>query len=149
MMSSILIALLVSAPSAHAEGSAELPGQWLVIGNELYVDIFDPDSESIRFDGAGSMAVRAPDGTDLGSLISGAELSLNGLPAGAYLLEPLREQRGDWDISVVGATDSGGRLHAYVWETRWPVQPQWRHAPDLMARRLGLRAVPVHQAERA
>jgi hypothetical protein len=115
-MSSILISLLVSVPSAHAEGSAELPGQWLVVGNELYVDIVDPESERIRFDGAGSVAVRAPDGTDLGSLISGADLSLNGLPAGAYLVEPLREQRGDWDVSVVGATDAGGRLHSYVWQ---------------------------------
>jgi len=116
VMSSILISLLAAAPVAHAEGSADLPGQWLLVDNELYVDIIDPETERIRFDGAGSLSVHAPDGTDLGTLISGAELPLNGLPAGAYLLEPLREQRGDWDISVVDATDSGGRLHAYAWE---------------------------------
>jgi len=115
-MSSILISLIVAAPAAHAEGSAELPGQWLLVDNDLYVDIVDPETERIRFDGAGTLSVHAPDGTDLGTLLAGAELLLSGLPAGAYLLEPLREQRGDWDISVVDAVDSGGRIHSYDWQ---------------------------------
>jgi len=115
MMSSILISLFAMSPAAHAEGSAQLPGQWLLVDNVLYVDIVDPETERIGFTGNGGMVVRAPDGTDLGVLVSGGEMVLSGLPDGAYQLRPQVEQRGDWDISVVDATDSGGRLHSLDW----------------------------------
>lgn len=115
MTPSILLSLLAFAPSAHAEGSAELPGQWLLVDNVLYVDIEDAESERIAFEGAGSMSVRAPDGTDVGFLLAGAELPLNGLPNGAYELRPQQEQRDEWDISVVGGSGSGSRLFSYDW----------------------------------
>lgn len=115
MLSSILISLIATSPAAHAEGSAQLPGQWLLVDSVLFVDIIDPETERISFDGAGGMVVRAPDGTDLGVLPSGSELALNGLPAGAYQLHPQVEQRGDWDLSVVNATDGGGRVSALDW----------------------------------
>lgn len=115
MVSSILISLFAISPAAHAEGSAQLPGQWLLLDNVVYVDIVDPETERIAFTGEGGMVVRASDGTDLGVLVSGGELPLNGLPAGAYQLRPQVEQRGDWDISVADATDGGGRVFSYDW----------------------------------
>ncbi len=115
MMSSILISVLAMSPAAQAEGGAQLPGQWLLVDNQLYVDIIDPETERIAFTGSGGMVVRAPDGTDLGVLVSGGEMVLSGLPSGAYQLQPQVEQRGEWDVSVVNATDSDGRLFSYDW----------------------------------
>jgi hypothetical protein len=115
MMSSILISLFALSPAAHAEGSAELPGQWLLVDNVLYVDIVDTDAERIGWQGVGGVVVRAPDGTDLGVLPAGGELPLNGLPVGAYQLRFQSEQRGDWNVTVPGATDTGGRLFSYDW----------------------------------
>jgi hypothetical protein len=115
MMSSILISILTVSPAAYAEGSAQLPGQWLLLENEVYVDIVDPETELLAFDGEGGMIVRAPDGTDLGVLPSGGEMPLSGLPPGAYQLRPQVEQRSVWDVSVVNATDPGGRVFSYDW----------------------------------
>lgn len=115
MMTSLILALVAQGPAAHAEGSAELPGQWLLVETTLHVDILDPEVERIAFEGAGAMNVRAPDGTDLGNLFAGSEISLTGLPAGAYSLVPLREQRGEWSVTVADAVESGGRLFSYDW----------------------------------
>ncbi|HCH66461.1 MAG: hypothetical protein CL927_08085 [Deltaproteobacteria bacterium] len=115
MLASVLISILATAPTAQAEGSQELPGQWLLLENVLYVDVVDPENERIAFAGAGGMVVRAPDGTDLGVLMGGGEMVLAGWPSGAYELRPQVEQRGDWDISVVGGDGASGRLFSYDW----------------------------------
>ena len=115
MLASALISILAMAPSAHAEGSDQLPGQWLLRENILFVDVVDPDNERLAFEGSAGMVVRAPDGTDLGVLMAGGEMVLTGFPSGAYQLRPQVEQRDEWDISVVGGDSSAGRLYSFDW----------------------------------
>jgi MYXO-CTERM domain-containing protein len=115
MMASVLISMFAMTPVAHAEGSDQLPGQWLLVENVLYVDVLDPDNERLAFQGEGGVVVRAPDGTDLGVLMAGGEMVLTGWPSGSYELRPQAEQRGYWDISVAGPSDADGRLFSYDW----------------------------------
>ena len=118
----LLAALLVAAPlllpSAEAEGTDQLnTTQALRLGTQLYVDIVAPGTESIRWTGAGTVQVTAPDGTPIAVLLPGQTASTAGHPAGAFGVYVNQGQVVSirWDVEVVGATAPGGRLHAYDW----------------------------------
>lgn len=110
--------LSTAASRASAEGTAQLGTyQALRAGAVLNVDILEPATESIRWIGRGAVTITDPDGVALGTLSSGATLSLVGRPAGAYrLVLGTAQLPGDtWDVTVVGQGASGGRL----WSTNW------------------------------
>jgi len=103
---------------ARAEGTDQLNlTQALRARTQLYVDIVAPGTESIRWQGVGTVDVTLPDGTALATLGSGETVGTADLPAGAYGVYINRGQVVDvrWDVQVVGQTGSGGRLHSYDW----------------------------------
>ncbi|MEM9067204.1 MAG: hypothetical protein AAGE52_01820, partial [Myxococcota bacterium] len=115
-----LVALLSLAASvALAEGTDQLnTTQALRSGAQLYVDILNPGTESIRWTGVGNVTVTAPDGSTLATLSSGDTADTTGLPAGAYGVRTLQGQVVGvrWDVDVVGQVESGGRLFSYDWK---------------------------------
>lgn len=112
-------ALLSVVAPAQAEGTAQLNAtQALRAGTVLYVDIVDAAQESITWEGAGTLAVSAPDGTPVATLSSGqASGSLAGYGVGAYeaVVDADQVVFQTWDASVLGQTTPGGRLFSYDW----------------------------------
>lgn len=117
-MSGALVTALIP-DVASAEGTAELnETQALRAGTVLYVDVFAPDVETIRWQGSGTLEVTAPDGTPVAVLASGqTTASLAAYGVGAYRAVPSASQPvfATWDVSVENASSSGGRLHSYDW----------------------------------
>jgi len=108
-----LLALLPRV--AFAEGSQELGSQFLSNDTVAWVDILDPTTEVLRWDGMGSVTIADANGVALGTLASGGEMSFLAQPAGAFHVTFSADQRSNWDLSVQNATVEGGRLYAYYW----------------------------------
>ena len=111
-----LLALLALPGVARAEGSLELANQPVAADTVLYVDIFDPDRESLLYTGYGDLRVTDPDGYQLGTFSPGEEIDLSSGATGAWELQFLYPQEHDWDITVIGAPAGGGRLYSYLWD---------------------------------
>lgn len=113
------ILLLGLATPAYAEGTAELnTTQALRAGTVLYLDIIDADLESIAWQGSGTLALSAPDGTSIGVLSDGEDSgSLVSYGTGAYqaIVGSNQIVYQTWDVSVLGQTAAGGRLFSYDW----------------------------------
>ncbi len=113
-----ILALVSFTGTAWAEGSDDVNDtQALRSGAQLYVDILDPETESIRWTGVGSVAITDPSGAAVATLESGETAALNGKAVGAY---GVRTSSGQvvgirWDVEVVDQTDSRGRLFSYNW----------------------------------
>ena len=108
-----------SPGTSNAEGTRDLGNtQALRAGTTLFVDILDSSVESIEWTGAGSVTVTSPDGAVVGSLGSGQSTGdLSNFGDGAYRVVVGSAQYvfSDWDVSVLGQTDSKGRLFSYNW----------------------------------
>jgi hypothetical protein len=113
---SAAILFLAFPSSVLAEGYAELMGQPVAAETVLYVDIFDSRAETILFEGYGSIRVTDPDGYQIGSFSAGEPIDLPVDTPGAYKIELVYPQENDWDISVLGSTQPGGRLFSYLWD---------------------------------
>lgn len=106
---------------AFAEGSAELVNafghsQGLFEDTDMYVDIFDPATEGIYWNGTGSLTITSLTGTPIGTVTSGSTYSMVGEPAGAYRLSVAVKQSSTWDIEVrKNGTEQKGRLFSYAW----------------------------------
>lgn len=98
---------------ARAEGAGQLGSQHLLRDTIVYVDILDPAEDPV-FVGDGTVDVSAPDGTALGTFASGEPVDTGGL-TGPYQFTFSDDQRGDWDIAVLGQGEAGGRLYSYEW----------------------------------
>ena len=114
----ILLTFIVLPTVALAEGTDQVnTTQALRAGTQLYLDILEPGTESIRWIGVGDLTVRDPAGVFVATLASGETADTTGLDAGAYSLINAQGQVVGirWDVEVVGQTDSGGRLHSDQW----------------------------------
>jgi hypothetical protein len=116
----LLSALLIgSVPLvAKAEGTAQLgTTQALRANTTMYVDILDTSVEGIKWVGSGSVTIRNPSGTSLGTLTSGQTLALTGQAIGAFRIVngSAQSQSSTWDIQVTNATTTGSRLFSYDW----------------------------------
>lgn len=109
-----LLLLMALPASAGTEGTTQLgTTQRLRSGATFSVDILDT-SETITWNGTGSINVTDPSGASLGSLASGATLS--SLSVGTYSFTvPTAQTNSGWNITVNGAVDSGGRLFSTDW----------------------------------
>ena len=109
--------LLWALPSTVlAEGHVELLGQPVAAETVLYVDIFDSNVEKILFEGYGNIRVTDPEGYQLGTFGSDEEIELPADTNGAYQIDLIYPQENDWDITVMYATQPGGRLFSYLWD---------------------------------
>jgi hypothetical protein len=113
---SVALLLLALPTSVLAEGYTELQGQPVAAETLLYIDIFDSRAESILFEGYGNIRVTDPDGYQIGTFGSGEQIDLPSDTPGAYEIELIYPQENDWDISVLGSTQPGGRLFSYMWD---------------------------------
>jgi outer membrane protein OmpA-like peptidoglycan-associated protein len=109
--------VVLPAPSAHAEGSAEVSaGARITNATQLRVDILNTTTESITWTGQGTLAVRQPDNTLVATLASGQTAALTGRPTGVYRVALSNSQTGAWNIVVNNAVTPGGRLFSIAWE---------------------------------
>ena len=105
---------------AFAEGSAELVNssgntQGLFADTEMFVDILDPTTESIYWNGTGSLTIKTNTGTTVGTVLSGASFPMVGRAAGIYRLSVAAKQPS-WDIEVRKLlVEQKGRLFSYAW----------------------------------
>ena len=113
---SVALLFMALPSSVLAEGYTELMGQPVAAETTLYIDIFDSRAESIIFEGYGDIRVTDPDGYQIGTFGSGEQIDLPADTPGAYQIELVYPQENDWDISVVGSTQPGGRLFSYLWD---------------------------------
>jgi hypothetical protein len=116
---SALSTLLAVASTARADGTAQLGlQQALQTGTRLYVDIVDPATERIRWTGVGSVTVKSPNGTSLGTFASGAAISPTMGLAGRDAVSMLSNQSTGvaWDLSVQNQSTAGGRVYSYDWQ---------------------------------
>ncbi len=113
-----LLALTAWTP-AYAEGTDSLgTTQALRSGSVLYVDILDASVEQVAWEGNGNVTVTSPGGDSVGTVSSGSGTgSLAEYGAGAYQVRVNSSQTVGqrWDVSVVNATDTDGRLYSYDW----------------------------------
>ncbi|MBO6940101.1 MAG: hypothetical protein JJ863_34335 [Deltaproteobacteria bacterium] len=118
-MKHLTLLLVLALPSlALAEGTDQLnTTQALRAGAQLYVDIVEPGTETIRWTGLGTATVTDPEGATIATLASGETADTTGYSAGAYGITNAQGQVVGirWDVEVVGQTTSGGRLHSYDW----------------------------------
>jgi hypothetical protein len=119
LTSLLLLGLVLSSTSlALAEGTDQVgTSQPLRAGTILGVDVRDSTRETIRWTGNGNVTVIGPNGSSMGSLSSGATLTPS-QGNGAYRLTVARDQSigSAWDVSVLNAIDSGGRLFSWNWQ---------------------------------
>ncbi len=109
--------LLLALPAtALAEGADQLVNQPVDAETVLYVDILDPAVEQLSFEGYGNIRVFDPDGYQLdGTFGSGSVIDLSTGRAGAWEVQLIYSQEGDWDISVLNPVEEGGRIFSYDW----------------------------------
>ncbi len=116
---SLLLALLLLPGRALAEGAAQLgTSQALQSNTVMYVDILDPSTERIYWNGQGNLTVYRPGGQTLGTIASNNYINAYPGETGAYRVAVSQNQSAgtNWNISVrVGTTEQPGRLHSYNW----------------------------------
>ncbi len=116
LIPSLVTALLpvIIPGSARAEGVAEWGEDHILLSSTtMYVDIVDPSAESIVWDGRGQLTVTDSAGSAVAVLSDGDSTTV--AAAGTYTLTLSTSQNADWDVSIAGAVDSGGRLWSYHW----------------------------------
>ncbi len=115
---SVLLLALAVSNVAFAEGSDQTNTTQALRSNvQMYVDIVDTATESIRWIGVGDVQITNPTGTVIATLSSGDTASLVGEANGAFGVRTLQGQVVGirWDVEVLGAASSSGRLHSYNW----------------------------------
>jgi uncharacterized protein (TIGR03382 family) len=110
----LAFALLLLSPAALAEGSAELPGQWMLASTTAYVDVVNASAETITFSIQGRVTVYSSSGGNMGSYGDGD--TFDPLENGPHRLVFSQDQRVDWDVQVNGAPAGEGRLWSLQWE---------------------------------
>ena len=111
--------LLVPDPLARAEGTDQVgTDQRLRAGTQVFAQIADAATERIRWEGAGSVAVVAPDGTNMGAFAGDSEFApLPGLNGDYSLTLDTDQDFVGWDISVRDSTGTEifGRVYSINW----------------------------------
>ena len=104
------------ALSAHAGGSADLGGDFpLDADTVLLVDVLDASTESLRWEGTGTVEVWAPDGTLLAVLDPADSLLV--AAEGTYEVRLDEDQASIWELAVDGVADAGSRVASLGWRT--------------------------------
>ena len=101
---------------AHAGGSADLGGDFpLDADTVLLVDLLDASTESLRWEGTGTVEVWAPEGMLLAVLDPGESLVV--AAEGTYEVRLDEDQDSTWEVAVDGMADAGSRVASRGWRT--------------------------------